>query len=143
MSKTNYIAVHQVARTKTPGKPGDKAKGLAPTAPVTETVEPGQPIVPANEQEEKDLLAAGAIRVAPEADVAAAEEAAKAKTDVAAAEEAAKAKAEAAAAEEAAKAKTDGGKEKAEAVKRAPANPAAAKTSATDGGAGSDDEDVL
>lgn len=40
-SKVNLIANNVIELTVTPGKPGDKSKGIRPTPPVTKTLKPG------------------------------------------------------------------------------------------------------
>lgn len=57
-----FVARHLIPMTLTPGKAGDKAKGIAPVAPKVKEVKPGERIMlDPEDAETKFLLANGAI----------------------------------------------------------------------------------
>lgn len=60
-----YDAIHEVHITTKPGKPGDRAKGIAPTPPEKTIVEAGTRVSLSPDADlTEELLAAGAIRLA-------------------------------------------------------------------------------
>lgn len=64
-----FIAKHLIPMTVTPGKPGDKAKGIAPVKPKVKEIKPGERIMLDPEDDEtKFLLSAGAVEKAPSDD---------------------------------------------------------------------------
>jgi hypothetical protein len=57
-------AVHEIHMTITPGKPGDKAKGIAPVRPEVKAIPPKTRFKAQNEAQEAELLASGAAVLA-------------------------------------------------------------------------------
>lgn len=61
-----YLTKHTVHLTKTPGKPGDKSKGISPTAPVVKEIAAGRRVsLDPDDDTTLELLDAGAIVLAP------------------------------------------------------------------------------
>lgn len=58
MADLRLRSTHEIHRTKTPGKAGDRSKGIAPTPPVTEIVKPNT-LFNAKNQTQYDELTAG------------------------------------------------------------------------------------
>ena len=64
MALKDYIAIHTIHVTKTPGKAANKATGASAVAPEVTAVSPNAPFR-MDEDEGDALVAAGAARVAP------------------------------------------------------------------------------
>lgn len=66
--KTTVIAKTVIHRTVKPGQPGDKAKGVKPIRPEIQVIRPGARFVTKDKAEFDELLKAGAITVATDAE---------------------------------------------------------------------------
>jgi hypothetical protein len=56
------IAVTVIHRTTTPGKPGNRREGIAPTPPTVQIIKPNTVFLAKDRAEYEELLAMGAIR---------------------------------------------------------------------------------
>lgn len=61
--KTKVIAKTVIHRTLEPGKPGDKSKGISPTKPKIQVIQPGTVFQTRDKAEYDELMGAGAIRL--------------------------------------------------------------------------------
>lgn len=57
-------AIHTIHMTLTPGKDGDKAKGVAPTRPEVAVIQPGTRFKAQSAEQEAELLGMGAASLA-------------------------------------------------------------------------------
>lgn len=66
-TEVKYIAKHQIPILIKPGKPADKAKGIAAVRPTTKNVMPGEPVMlDPSDENTKFFLQEGAIELAGE-----------------------------------------------------------------------------
>lgn len=63
-----YVARHLIPFTLTPGKPGDKAKGVAPIRPVIKNINPGDRIMLDPEADQTEFLLANSAIIKAEKD---------------------------------------------------------------------------
>lgn len=75
------IAVTTIHITITPGKAGDKAKGVSPTPPVVKILPPKTRFQAADEAQQAELIASGGARLATDEETPKANEIVKIKTE--------------------------------------------------------------